>query len=76
MDLWGTTLNLFKGYIDNFFKIKLAASGYPADVITQEQKQVYVDGLNCTEGFSLTTDEIEYNEGKRSLVQFKLNNLW
>lgn len=71
-----STLKLFRSYIDTYFKIKLAASGYPSDVVTEEQQQTYVNKLNASENVQLSTADISYNEGKRSLVKFMLNNLW
>ena len=37
------TDTLFKEYIDTFTKIKLEASGYPKNCVTDEQKQWYVN---------------------------------
>ena len=37
------TDTLFKEYIDTFAKIKLEASGYPKNCVTDEQKQWYVN---------------------------------
>ena len=39
------TDTLFKEYIDIFGKIKLEASGYPKDCVTDEQKQWYVNDI-------------------------------
>lgn len=71
-----STTKLFKAYIDTFFKAKLAASGFPGDVNSEEQKQSYVNELNVGENMNLKVEDIEHNEALRSLVKLFLNNLW
>ena len=44
------TNTLFKEYIDTFAKIKLEASGYPKDCVTDKQKQWYVDDILENQG--------------------------
>lgn len=71
-----STTDLFKSYIDTYFKIKLAASGFPDSVTTPAERQSYVDDINAGEGLDLKVVEVQYNDGMRSLVKFFLNNLW
>ena len=70
------TDTLFKDYIDTFAKIKLEASGYPKNCVTDEQKQAYVDDILENQGIQLDPAKIVYNPGLRALVKLMLNSFW
>ena len=55
------TDTLFKDYIDTFAKIKLEASGYPKNCVTDEQKQAHVDDILENQGIQLDPAKIVYN---------------
>ena len=67
---------LFKEYIDTFAKIKLEASGYPKDCVTDEQRQWYVDDIFENQGIQLDPTKISYNPGLRILAKLMLNSFW
>ena len=67
---------LFKEYIDTFAKIKLEASGYPKDCVTDEQKQWYVNDIFENQGIQLDPTKISYNPGLRILAKLMLNLFW
>ena len=67
---------LFKEYIDTFEKIKLEASGYPKDCVTDEQKQRYVNDILENQGIQLDPTKINYNPGLRALAKLMLNSFW
>ena len=67
---------LFKEYIDTFAKIKLEASGYPKNCVTDEQKQAYVDDIFENQGIQLDPAKISYNPGLRILAKLMLNSFW
>ena len=67
---------LFKEYIDTFAKIKLEASGYPKDCVTDEQKQRYVNDILENQGIQLDPTKINYNPGLRALAKLMLNSFW
>ena len=67
---------LFKEYIDTFAKIKLEASAYPKDCVTDEQKQWYVDDILENQGIQLDPAKITYNPGLRALAKLMLNSFW
>ena len=67
---------LFKEYIDTFAKIKLEASGYPKNCVTDEQKQAYVDDILEHQGIQLDPAKITYNPGLRALAKLMLNSFW
>ena len=68
------TDTLFKEYIDTFAKIKLEASGYPKDCVTDEQKQWYVNDIWENQGIQLDPTQIVYNPGLRALTKLMLNS--
>jgi hypothetical protein len=51
----------FKEYIDMFAKIKLEASVYPKECITDEQMQLYLDDILENQGIWLDPSKIVYN---------------
>ena len=67
---------LFKEYIDTFAKIKLEASGYAKDCVTDEQKQWYVNDIFENQGIQLDPAKINYNPGLRTLAKLMLNSFW
>ena len=67
---------LFKEYIDTFAKIKLEASGYPKNCVTDEQKQWYVDDILENQGIQLDPSKITCNPGLRTLSKLMLNSFW
>ena len=62
---------LFKGYIQNFLKIKTECSGYEGDDIDEYIKRYY----NAC-GVLLEKDKIKKNKGKKLLAKILLNSLW
>ena len=70
------TDTLFKENIDTFAKIKLEASGYPKNCVTDEQKQAYVDNILKNQGIQLNPTKIVYNPGLRALAKLMLNSFW
>ena len=70
------TDTLFKEYIDTFAKIKLEASGYPKNCVTDEQKQWYVNDILQNQGIQLDPTKIVYNPGLRALAKLMLNSFW
>ena len=65
-----------KEYIDTFAKMKLEASGYPKDCVTDEQKQFFVDDILENQGIRLDPAKISYNSGFRALAKLMLNSFW
>ena len=70
------TTTLFKEYLDTFAKIKLEASGYPKNCVTDEQKQAYVNDILENQGIQLDPAKIAYNPGLRALAKLMLNSFW
>ena len=67
---------IFSQYIDRFIKIKCQASGFPHDVVTDEQKDDYVQRFFEREGIRLNRAEIATNPPLRLISKLLLNSLW
>jgi hypothetical protein len=67
---------IFKKYINTFLKRKQECSGWPDGVVTDEQKQKYIDDYFKHEGILLDKDKIMDNPALRALYKYLLNNLW
>lgn len=67
---------LFAGYINEFFRLKAMASGFPPEYVTEEQKDAYVEKMAKEEGIIMSKEEIENNPGKRLLTKLLNNTLW
>lgn len=65
------TDNIFKGYIQNFLKIKTESAGYDDDDIDEYITRYY---QNC--GVLLEKDKIKKNKGMKLLAKICLNSLW
>ena len=57
-------------------KIKQEASGWPADVQTEEERQTYIRNYYEHERIQLDYANIEYNPGLRTLAKMMLNSMW
>jgi hypothetical protein len=67
---------LFSDYIDTFLKVKQEASGYPNWVVTEEDKEKYIENYKTNEGVLLDKENICYNSGLRAISKISLNSLW
>ena len=71
-----TSSDMFRGYINSWLKIKQEASGWPANVSTDNEKDQYIARYLEKEGVLLDKDKIEHNPGKRSIAKLMLNSFW
>ena len=71
-----TCEGLFEDYVNTWLKIKQEASGWPAGVDTEDQKQKYIQDYFEQEGIQLEYDKIEKNPGLRTLAKMMLNSMW
>jgi hypothetical protein len=62
--------------IDLWLKQKQQASDWPTWCVTDEDKQQYISDYEKHEGITLEPDQIEKNEGLRSLAKLMLNSMW
>jgi len=71
-----TCEGLFRDYVNTWLKIKQEASGWPAGVETEEEKQAYIQDYHEREGIKLEYDKIDKNPGLRTLAKMMLNSMW
>ena len=71
-----TCEGLFEDYVNTWLKIKQEASGWPAGVDTEDQKQAYIKNYFEHEGIQLEYDKIAVNKGLRTLAKMMLNSMW
>ena len=67
---------IFTDYINMFLKGKQEASGYPSNIITDEDKIKYQQDYFNKEGILLELNNIEKNPGKRFVYKLALNSMW
>ena len=67
---------IFTEYMDNFFKIKILASGFPNSCTTEHDKDSYVKQLRDIESIDVDKEKISKNPGLRSVAKLCLNCLW
>ena len=68
--------SIFSTYINQFYKFKVEASGYPHGVTTDADKDAYIADVKRTEGLILDKSNIKHNPGMRYLSKAHLNSLW
>ena len=68
--------NMFRTYVDMFMKIKVEASGYDRDDMTDQEKQEFCDSYFDAEGILINPCDIEKNPGLRTIAKLLLNSLW
>ena len=71
-----TCEGLFRDYVNTWLKIKQEASGWPAGVKTEEERQAYIEDYYKHEGIRLEYDNIQTNPGLRTLAKMMLNSMW
>lgn len=62
--------------IDLWLKQKQQASDWPVWCLTEADKEQYIRNYEDHEGIKLEADQIEKNEGLRSLAKLILNSMW
>uniref|UniRef100_A0A914HLZ0 DNA-directed DNA polymerase n=1 Tax=Globodera rostochiensis TaxID=31243 RepID=A0A914HLZ0_GLORO len=68
--------SLFSGYVDLLLRLKVEASGWPADCVTADQRARFVDAYAQREGIHIDAQHVEHNPGLRAVVKALLNALW
>lgn len=67
---------IFSPFINRWLKLKLETSGFPDDVVTEEDKYRFVEETFRREGIRLDKDKIRKNPGLRFISKLMLNSLW
>jgi hypothetical protein len=66
---------LFKGYVQDFIKIKLENS-IDRNKLSDEEIDKFIEETNFQLGIKLNKSKIGLNEGKRAVAKICLNSLW
>lgn len=66
----------FSKYVGMFLKMKQTASGFPVDVVTENEKVNYVQEYFQNEGIALELEKIAPNPGMRCTAKIHLNSLY
>jgi len=64
---------LFSDYINTFYAVKEAASGYPEWVHTEDDKRQHIQNVERRDGVILDPTKIEKNPGLRQVAKLALN---
>lgn len=65
---------LFNRFVDTFYKLKTEGSGYPRSDMTEQEKEQFIIDFEIHEGIRLEPQNMERNEGKRSIGKLLLNS--
>ena len=66
----------FKGYVDNFLKIKQETSSYASWCQSDSEKEKFIRDYEEAEGVRLDPSSIQKNPGRRAFAKIMLNCLW
>ena len=67
---------MFATYVNTWLKWKEEASGWADDVVTDEEKEAFIQHYYAHEGILLDKDNIEFNAGMRAVAKIALNSMW
>ena len=67
---------LFRDYMSNFLKIKIAASGFPEGCNTYEEKVKYAEFISEKENIDLSVEDINPNKGLKAVGKAIITSLW
>ena len=67
--------DIFKPYIDTWYKIKAENSGYPKG-LTEDLYDKFIKDFKDREGIELNKENIQSNPGLRNIAKLMLNSLW
>jgi hypothetical protein len=67
---------IFRGYVSDFMKMKIHASGFDPEMKTKEQQQQFI--TECRDIFNIIIDrsQMNPNPAKRTLAKLANNSLW
>ena len=68
--------NIFEEYVKMFLKVKQEASGYPNWVVSEDDKDRYLENYREKQGISLEKDNVQYNASLRLISKLYANSAW
>lgn len=72
----GGDVSIFGSYMTLFTRVKMESSGYPDTVVTDTQKDEFIESIRQREGVTLVKGNIKYNAGMRFIAKSFLNSIW
>jgi hypothetical protein len=77
VDMYKSSRDLFKTYIQTFLRLKILSSKRPfSENTSREEKDAYFRAVEEKYGFRISEDEFKENPAIRSLAKLLLNSLW
>ena len=70
------THGIFSEFIDRYLTLKVLSTGFPDDVVTDEDRDKFVDDYKMHEGISIEKESVKKNKGLRQVAKLMLNALW
>ena len=67
---------IFKGYVREFFKIKLKASGFDKEFDTIKKQDQFLNECEELFGIKVKREDVQFNAALRTLAKICLNSLW
>ena len=67
---------VFEEYVKMFLKVKQEASGYLNWVVSEDDKDRYLERYREKDGISLEKDDVEYNASLRLISKLYANSAW
>ena len=65
--------DLFRDFVHQFYRIKLAASPWPIDIQSPDMQERYINEINQKMGVNMQVQDIQPNPGKRTMAKLLLN---
>ena len=69
------TAKIFEQCINVMAALKVAHSGWPADVITDAQKEEYIQGFRA-QRIHIATQEVQKSASSKKTLKYLINSLW
>lgn len=68
--------DLFRDYIKENLRLKIEASGWPSQSMTEEQQNEFIQKVHRDYGIQLQKEDIKANPGLQSIAKLDLNCWW
>ncbi|MBW0532615.1 hypothetical protein O181_072330 [Austropuccinia psidii MF-1] len=67
---------VLSAYVRCFMALKIQASGWPSDCVTEKDKNDYIEGILKFDGITVDPTKIDFNPALRTLSKLILNSFW
>lgn len=77
VDVYHSSCDLFKSYVQTFLRLKILSSKKPfSEEAPESEKRIYFNQIEEKYGFRIKEEEFDENPAIRSLAKLLLNSLW